>query len=334
MFNEQLAFDWDEPGQPRSPVAILKETAPLAARMQRLACMGVFVGTSSWKYPGWLGQIYNPNRYQTRGKFSKKKFNDECLEEYARIFPTVCGDFAFYQFPTLEMWRQIFAAVPADFRFSLKVPEDVTVERFPDLPRYGRRAGLINPRFMDPLLVQEELLRPLERFYSKLGPLIFEFGTIREGPMAEPRQFVAQLDQMFSRLPTDRFSFAVEVRNPDFLSPASGFLDCLRGHGVAYCFNSWTRMPPVGEQLNIPGVFTARHAVARFLLPPGRTYSQAVAELAPYERVQQPYPEGREAMQRLIKVAMDNERTLYVFVNNRLEGNAIQTIDEVTGRLE
>jgi uncharacterized protein YecE (DUF72 family) len=334
MSNEQLGFDWEEPDQPRSPVATLKQTAPLAARMHHLARMGIYIGTSSWKYQGWLGQIYNPNRYETRGKFSKKKFNDECLEEYAQVFPTVCGDFAFYQFPTLAMWRQIFSEVPAGFRFSLKVPEDVTVERFPNLPRYGQRAGVVNPRFMDAAVVEEQLLRPLERFYSKLGTLIFEFGTIHDGPLAEPRQFTARLEEMLSRLPTDRFHFGVEVRNPDFLNPSSGYLECLHRHGVAHCFNSWTRMPAVGEQLNVPDIFTARHAVARFLLPPGRTYNQAVAELAPYERVQQPYPEGRRAMERLIRVAMDDERTLYVFVNNRLEGNAIQTIDEVTGRLE
>lgn len=334
MFNEQLGFDWEEPDRPCSPGAVLKGVAPLAARMQRLARMGVYVGTSSWKYPGWLGQLYNPARYETRGKFSKKKFNDECLGEYAKVFPAVCGDFAFYQFPTLEKWREIFAQVPDGFRFSLKVPEDVTVERFPDLPRYGKRAGMVNPRFMDPTLVEEQLLRPLERFYSKLGVLIFEFGTIYERPMSEPRQFVARLDEMLSRLPTDRFAFGVEVRNPEFLEPASGYLDSLRRHGVAHCFNSWTRMPTVGEQMRISGVLTARHAVARFLLPPGRTYAEAVAELAPYERVRQPYPAGRDAMERLIRVAMDDERTLYVFVNNRLEGNAIQTIDEVTGRLE
>lgn len=334
MFNEQLGFDWQEPEQSQSPTAAIKEMTPLAIRMQHLARLGVYVGTSSWKYEGWLGQVYNPVRYQTRGKFSKKKFNDECLGEYANVFPTVCGDFAFYQFPTLQMWRQLFSQVPAGFRFSLKVPEDVTVERFPDLPRYGKRAGAINTHFMDPILVDEQLLRPLERFYSKLGVLIFEFGTIREGPMSEPKQFVAGLDNMLSRLPTDRFHFSVEVRNPNFLDPASGYLDCLRSHGVAHCFNSWTRMPPIGEQLNVPGIFTARHSAARFLLPPGRTYNQAVAELAPYERVQQPYPEGRDAMRRLIQVAMDNERTLYVFVNNRLEGNAIQTIDETTAPLE
>ena len=31
--------------------------------------------------------------------FRRKRFEAECLREYAETFPTVCGDFAFYQFP-------------------------------------------------------------------------------------------------------------------------------------------------------------------------------------------------------------------------------------------
>ncbi|MGC4050035.1 MAG: hypothetical protein QM757_11680 [Paludibaculum sp.] len=72
----------------------------LAARLRTLAAEGVYFGTSSWKYPGWLGQIYTPERYFTRGRFSQKKFESECLTEYAEIFPAVCGDFSFYQFPS------------------------------------------------------------------------------------------------------------------------------------------------------------------------------------------------------------------------------------------
>ena len=32
-----------------------------------LAAAGVFLGTSSWKYPGWLGQLYTRDRYVWRG---------------------------------------------------------------------------------------------------------------------------------------------------------------------------------------------------------------------------------------------------------------------------
>jgi hypothetical protein len=38
--------------------------------------------------------------YLKRGKFSRKKFDETCLADYAETFPTVCGDFAFYQFPS------------------------------------------------------------------------------------------------------------------------------------------------------------------------------------------------------------------------------------------
>jgi hypothetical protein len=32
------------------------------------AAKGVFIGTSSWEYAGWLGQLYTPARYECRGK--------------------------------------------------------------------------------------------------------------------------------------------------------------------------------------------------------------------------------------------------------------------------
>lgn len=52
------------------------------ARIAALAEKGVFVGTSSWKYEGWLGQIYTPDRYEYRGKVAKIRLEDNCLAEY------------------------------------------------------------------------------------------------------------------------------------------------------------------------------------------------------------------------------------------------------------
>src|SRR5207302_2486137 len=95
----------------------------LAQKLKQLAAQNIFIGGSSWKYPGWLGQIYRRERYLSRGKFSKKLFEAECLREYAEVFPTVCGDFAFYQFPTDEFWRKLFQPTPEPFRFAFKVPE-------------------------------------------------------------------------------------------------------------------------------------------------------------------------------------------------------------------
>lgn len=329
MPGEQFTFPWAQPNQSVSGSDLLPSMLPLAERLKRLAQRHVYLGTSSWKYPGWLGKVYNPACYSTRGRFSQKRFADTCLSEYAALFPTVCGDFAFYQFPSPEAWERTFTHLPDGFQFSLKVPEDVTVERFPQLPRYGRRAGTTNEHFMDAALVRELLLSRLEPYRNKLGVLIFEFGTIHGGPMSQPRAFADRLGRMLSELPVQRYRFAVEVRNPAFLEPAGEYLGTLREHNVAHCLNSWTRMPSLREQMQIPCIFPASHTVARLLLRPGRSYENAVELFSPYERIQDPYPEGRDALRQLIESHLAGEKALYVFVNNRFEGNAIETIETV-----
>ena len=114
----------------------------LRPRLKSLADRGIHFGTSSWKYDGWLGSIYSQDRYVTRGKLSKAKFEQGCLEEYAEVFPTVCGDLTFYQFPTEQYWAKLFNATPKHFIFGFKVPEDITVETWPKpLPDTGNEPG-------------------------------------------------------------------------------------------------------------------------------------------------------------------------------------------------
>ncbi|NIP95764.1 MAG: DUF72 domain-containing protein, partial [Akkermansiaceae bacterium] len=67
--------------------------------VSRLAGLGIFLGTSSWKYPGWMGQLYTAERYEYRGKIARTRFERNCLEEYAEVFPSVCVDASFYRFP-------------------------------------------------------------------------------------------------------------------------------------------------------------------------------------------------------------------------------------------
>ena len=88
-----------------------------------------------------------------------------------------------------------------------------------------------------------------------------------------PDQFAQWLDEFLGKLPTEG-EYAVEIRNEDFLGPA--YFAVLREHGVAHVFNSWTRMPEIGAQLDRPGSLTARFLVARALLKTGQSYSEAV----------------------------------------------------------
>jgi Protein of unknown function DUF72 len=145
------------------------QAARLAPKLRYLAERGVYFGASSWKYEGWLGSIYSEDRYLTRGKHSKKKFEETCLTEYARTFPTVCGDFAFYQFPSAEYWDRLFSQTPRNFLFGLKVPEDITVSTWPKHARYGARAGHDNEHFLDARMIRPKRNRP-QPGRSERGP--------------------------------------------------------------------------------------------------------------------------------------------------------------------
>jgi len=89
-------------------------------------------------------------------------------------------------------------------------------------------------------------------------------------------------------------------------------------------------MPAVGEQMALPGSRTNPDLVAaRFLLKPGRKYEQAVKAFEPYDSIKEENPEARAAGRTLIsegKAAGPKAKT-FIYVNNRLEGNAISTIE-------
>ncbi len=298
----------------------------LSARLAALAAQDIFIGTSSWKYEGWIGQIYSRNRYTTRGRFSQKRFNDECLGEYAETFPIVCGDFSFYQFPTPDYWRKLFGSAPAALQFAFKAPEDVTVKQFPRHPRYGTRAGDDNSSFLDAALFQSAFLDLLAPYKQRVATLILEFGSFARQCYPDVAAFLQELDPFLAALPRT-FRYAVEIRNPEFLSPE--YFDCLRRHSVAHVFNAWTRMPEIGVQMHLREAYTADFTVARALLRRGRAYEEAVTKFTPYARVQDPNPGTRDALRLLIAHARRRNEPSYIFVNNRLEGNAPETIEAI-----
>ncbi len=311
LFDEQPSFDRDR----------------FAERLAALAREGIFIGGSSWKYEGWLGQIYSRSRYLSRGKFSKKAFEETCLSEYAQVFPTACGDFAFYQFPTEEFWRRLFGQAPPPFRFAFKAPEQITCPLFPEHPRYGEQGGLENYTFLDRHLFLEAFIRPLLPYREQTALLIFEFGTFPKRAFATVAAFLERLDPFLAGLPRD-FRYAVEIRNRDFLLPE--YFACLAAHNVAHVYNAWTRMPELPEQLAIPGSRTADFVVSRALLRQGRAYEDAVKLFSPYAEVRDPNESARNGLRELIQVARREKRTAFLFVNNRLEGNAIGTIVAIT----
>jgi len=298
----------------------------LAARAADLAAQGVYVGTSSWKYPGWCGMLYQPARYEYRGKFAQTRFNRDCLREYAEVFKTVSVDAAYYTFPSQQYLEGMVNQTPEDFLFGLKITDAITIKRFPKLDRFGNNAGKPNENFLNADLFVKAFLTPCEAVRPAIGLLMFEFSRFWPADYEHGRDFVADLDKFLGRLPKG-WPYGIEMRNRNWLR--SDYFACLARHQVTHVFNSWEAMPSVSEQMALPGSQTNPELVAaRFLLKPGRKYEEAVKTFEPYDRTKEENPEARAAGRKLIEEgkAAGPKRRTFVFVNNRLEGNAISTI--------
>jgi uncharacterized protein YecE (DUF72 family) len=292
-----------------------------------LAAQGVLIGTSSWKYNGWLNQLYTPARYEKRGKLNKKLFEQDCLREYAEVFKTVSVDATYYVFPQADNLQKMADAVADDFYFGFKVTGVVTIKKFPKHPRFGAKGGQMNPDFLNADLFETAFLKPCEDIRSKVGVIMFEFSHFWPSDYEHGRDFVADLDSFLGKLPKG-WPYAIEIRNKHWLRDE--YFACLSRHRVTHIFNSWDAMPPISEQMALSGSRTNPNLLAaRFLLKPGRKYNEAVDEFFPYDKVKELNPDERRAGQALIAEgkAAGPDRKTFIYVNNRLEGNALETID-------
>jgi uncharacterized protein YecE (DUF72 family) len=278
-------------------------------------------GTSTWTYDGWFGDVYHRHY---RGAQPAQR-----LEEYARypLFRTVGIDSAFYDPPSEEELRAYAQALPAGFPCVSKVWDRITAKRVsPDTAQPGL-AGMKNPDFLNAALFKDAVLGPYSRvFREHAGCFVFEFQSMRGKDLPDPLAWADQLDAFFAELPGD-FRYAVELRNPELLTDIHG--EVLKKHRAAHVFNSWTEMPPIGDQLDLPWTIPTDFTVARALLKPGRRYAEAVKQFAPYERIQEPQPALRRDLLRLISLATRRRLEAFILANNRAEGNAPGTIREV-----
>ena len=163
-----------------------------------------------------------------------------------------------------------------------------------------------------------------------MATLIFEFGTFNKSTFPTPGDFLARLDPFLAALP-EGFRYAVEIRNPEYLIP--DYLELLASRNVAHVFNAWTRMPSLEDQIQLPDAFSADFTVVRALLKKGRAYEQAVKTFEPYRLIQEPNEGTREAIRQIAETSRRRKIPAFLFVNNRLEGNAPGTIEAVVDQL-
>jgi uncharacterized protein YecE (DUF72 family) len=278
----------------------------------------ILFGTASFAYEGWKGIVYHE-------RYREATFRVECLREYARYEPfrTVEFDFTFYRPPDERQLARYAAVLPPGFPVVSKAWEELTMPRFPELPRHGARAGQENPRYLDARVFREEVLPAYEKaFAGHTGPFVFEFPTEWQPTPERRREFVSRLDAFLAELPSAH-RYGVELRTPQYFAP--DYFDVLRRRGVAHVFNWWTRAPALLEQWEAAQPLPAGFSITRILVPPGVPYEQAVERFRPYDRIQAPRGCTKDLV-RLVRQITAAGADAFVLVNNRAEGCAPLTI--------
>jgi uncharacterized protein YecE (DUF72 family) len=196
--------------------------------------------------------------------------------------------------------------------------------------RQGER-GTPNEAFLDAARFTDIVAGPFEEaFAAHTGALILEFPPVPHSHRLEPNEFAEQLDAFLEAVPSS-LPYCVELRDRTLLTPA--YASVLARHGVSHVYNYWTAMPMPADQLSVVPLDNAPFAVVRLMLRPGTRYAQRKEAFEPFDKLVQPDHEMRDQVVDLVSLARSLNRLVFVLVNNKAEGSAPLTIEELAAQI-
>ena len=270
----------------------------------------LYLGTSSWSFPGWSGIVYDR-------VYNNKQLANEGLTGYASLgpFKTVCIDRGFYGPIRVEEYRRYADSVPDDFRFVVKADGAVTSES-----QRGAKNWTPNPRFLDAEFASRSIVEPfMEGLGAKAGVLLFQFPPVGHELRRRPPQFSDQLQQFLTALPSGPL-YAVEIRDAELMGP--WFARSVRESGAHYCVGLHPRMPPLLKQRALMAAASDGPLIVRWNLHPTRGYEEARHHYAPFDRLVDEDRPTRNALAKLCRESLASRRDVFVIANNKAEGSA------------
>ena len=319
-------FDEPEAAEPAGPRKPRAKVEPAAADVDLHALAATLpprlrLGTSSWNYPGWTGLVWDR-------EYPEARLSKHGLAAYAQhpLLRTVSLDRAFYRPLDRDQYAAYAAQVPDDFRFVVKAPSLVADAMVRSEQGRGMQA---NAAFLDPEIAVRACAQPaLEGLRHRLGALVFQLSPLPGELLRDLPALLHRLAAMLRAMPDLRAIapdavIAVEVRNPELLTPA--FADMLRAHGATFCLGLHAKMPPIAEQLPMlralwPGPLVCRWNLHRRHGAYG--YEEAKRLYGNFDRLVDPDPETREALARVVVATTRAGLPAYVTLGNKAEGSA------------
>ncbi|MGD8628097.1 MAG: DUF72 domain-containing protein [bacterium] len=280
------------------------------------------IGTCSWKYDSWKGLIYP----------EKPRINH--LKEYAAHYDTVEIDQWFWSLhgpdkvslPRPDVVRAYVDSVPENFKFSVKVPNSITLTHF---YRKSRTEPLTpNPHFLSPTLMREfvESLAPMG---DRLGPLMLQFEYLNRQKIASQDEFLDKLGNFMSACP-DGFTYCVETRNPTYLNTA--YFDFLARKGMGHVFLQGYYMPSIFETYREMGKMVKDLTVIRLHGPDRRGIEAKSGSI--WNKIIEPKDAELARLKAMLQDLLARGVSAYLNVNNHYEGSAPLTIEKIQSLLD
>ncbi len=286
------------------------------------------IGTCSWKFDSWKGLVYD----------AEKNYRpDDYLPDYSRCLNSVEIDQWFWslfpggvRLPEQRVVKSYAASVPDDFIFTVKAPNSLTLSHYYSKQPAGHAglAGKPNPHFLSRRLLDQflERLGPLGR---KLGPIMFQFEYLNKSKMPSKEAFFEQFGEFIVRAPKG-FQYALESRNPNYLSPP--FFQFLKEHRLGFVYLEGYYMPPIGEVFMKYKPVTADFSIIR--LHGGDRLEIETETTSVWDKIVSPKPEGIQAAVRIVKHNVERKILTYINANNHFEGSAPLTIERFVKALD
>jgi uncharacterized protein YecE (DUF72 family) len=280
------------------------------------------IGTCSWKYDSWKGLVYSENT----GK--------DYLPEYASHFNTVEIDQWFWSLfaedkvvlPQPNVVKSYFDAVPDDFRFTIKIPNSITLTHF--YQKDKSKPLQPNPYFLSNKLFYT-FLKSIEPMISKIGMLMFQFEYLNKLKMKSQIEFLQKFGDFNQQIDT-KLHLAIEIRNPYYLN--TKYFDFLNKNNLSPVLLQGYYMPPIFDTF-FKYANQINNSVVIRLHGPDRSEIEKKSG-GNWSKILEPRDNDISKITKIIKDLDSKNLDVFVNVNNHYEGSAPRTIQKIRDQLQ
>ena len=269
------------------------------------------IGTCSWKYDSWKGLVYSDN------------VGKDYLREYAQHYNLVEVDQWFWSLfgdkvvmPKPDVIAEYVASVPKDFRFSIKVPNAITLTH-----QYSKSLLESNPHFLSNDLM-DDFLHLLSPMSKQINSLIFQFEYLNKQKMPNQMVFQEQLQEFCQKLPS-KFHYCIETRNQNYLN--NRYFEFLEVTKLSHVFLQGYWMPSIFQVYGHFKKYIKNHTVIRLHGPDRKGIEQQTQN--EWNAIVDPKDGELHNLRNMINDLLAREVKVTLNINNHYEGSAPMTID-------